>query len=133
MQRIKEAAERAKHDLSAAEVTDINLPFIASNESGPKHLTTRIARGQFESMASVLVERSLQPCRQALADAQLKPADIDEILMVGGMTRMPLVQSKVSEFSTRNQMVRLILMKLWPSGQAFRALCFRRGLRCSSS
>ncbi|MEC8051801.1 MAG: molecular chaperone DnaK [Myxococcota bacterium] len=98
MQRIKEAAERAKHDLSAAEVTDINLPFIASNESGPKHLTTRIARGQFESMASVLVERSLQPCRQALADAQLKPADIDEILMVGGMTRMPLVQSKVSEF-----------------------------------
>ena len=98
MQRIKEAAERAKHDLSAAEVTDINLPFIASNESGPKHLTTRIARGQFESMAAVLVERSLQPCRQALADAQLKPADIDEILMVGGMTRMPLVQSKVSEF-----------------------------------
>ena len=98
MQRIKEAAERAALDLSAAEVTDINLPFIASNESGPKHLTTRIARGQFESMAAVLVERSLQPCRQALADAQLKPADIDEILMVGGMTRMPLVQSKVSEF-----------------------------------
>ncbi len=98
MQRIKEAAERAKHDLSAAEVTDINLPFIASNESGPKHLTTRIARGQFETMATELIERSLQPCRQALADAQLNASDIDEILMVGGMTRMPLVQAKVSEF-----------------------------------
>ena len=80
MQRIKEAAERAKHDLSAAEVTDTNLPFIASNESGPKHLTTRIARGQFESTASVSwLNAPLQPRRQALADAQ-QPADIDEIL-----------------------------------------------------
>jgi len=98
MQRIKEAAERAKHDLSAAEVTDINLPFIASNDSGPKHLTTRLARGQFESMATELIDRSLQPCRQALADAQVKASEIDEVLMVGGMTRMPLVQSTVSEF-----------------------------------
>ncbi len=98
LQRLKEAAERAKHELSVALETDINLPFLTADESGPKHLNVSIKRTKLESLTRGLVERTLQPCEQALTDAGLKAADIDNVILVGGQTRMPLVQEKVAEF-----------------------------------
>jgi len=97
MQRLKEAAERAKKDLSQQANTDINLPFITADASGPKHLMQSIARAQFEKMVEPLVERCKKPVLAALKDASLKPNQIDEIVMVGGMTRMPLIQQMVKE------------------------------------
>lgn len=98
LQRLKEQAEKAKHELSTSLETEINLPFIASDASGPKHLETTIKRSELEILVSELIDRTLEPCKQALKDAKLKAADIDEILLVGGQTRMPLVQAKVEEF-----------------------------------
>ncbi|MDK2848032.1 MAG: molecular chaperone DnaK [Desulfuromonadales bacterium] len=98
LQRLKEAAEKAKIELSTTEQTDINLPFITADASGPKHLTMKISRARFESLVSDLVERTIEPCRQALKDAKLKTSDIDNVILVGGQTRMPLVQRKVKEF-----------------------------------
>jgi molecular chaperone DnaK len=98
LQRLKEAAEKAKIELSSTEQTDINLPFITADASGPKHLTMKISRARFESLVSDLVERTIEPCRQALKDAKLKTSDIDNVILVGGQTRMPLVQRKVKEF-----------------------------------
>jgi molecular chaperone DnaK len=98
LQRLKEAAEKAKIELSSTEQTDINLPFITADASGPKHLTLKISRARFESLVSDLVERTIEPCRQALKDAKLKTSDIDNVILVGGQTRMPLVQRKVKEF-----------------------------------
>jgi molecular chaperone DnaK len=97
LQRLKEAAERAKKDLSQQATTDINLPFITADASGPKHLQLSISRAQFERMADGLIEKCRKPVLQALADAKLKPSDIDEVVMVGGMTRMPRVQALVKE------------------------------------
>jgi molecular chaperone DnaK len=97
LQRLKEAAERAKKDLSQQATTDINLPFITADASGPKHLQMSISRAQFERMVDHLIERCRKPVMQALADAKLKPSDIDEVVMVGGMTRMPRVQALVKE------------------------------------
>jgi molecular chaperone DnaK len=97
LQRLKEAAERAKKDLSQQATTDINLPFITADASGPKHLQMSITRAQFERMADRLIEKCRKPVLQALQDAKLKPADIDEVVMVGGMTRMPKVQAMVKE------------------------------------
>ncbi|MFQ3650647.1 MAG: molecular chaperone DnaK [Gemmataceae bacterium] len=97
LQRLKEAAERAKKDLSQQATTDINLPFITADASGPKHLQLTITRAQFERMVDHLIERCRKPVMQALADAKLKPSDIDEVVMVGGMTRMPRVQALVKE------------------------------------
>jgi molecular chaperone DnaK len=101
LQRLKEQAEKAKHELSSTRETEVNLPFIASNESGPKHLETTVKRSELEILVSEIIDRTLLPCRQALADAGLKTKDIDEVLLVGGQTRMPLVQSKVAEFFGR--------------------------------
>ncbi len=98
LQRLKEQAEKAKHELSSALETEINLPFIASDESGPKHLETAIKRSDLEILVSEIVDRTLGPCQQALDDAGVKREEIDEILLVGGQTRMPMVRSKVSEF-----------------------------------
>jgi molecular chaperone DnaK len=98
LQRLKEQAEKAKHELSSSLETEINLPFIASDESGPKHLETRLKRSELEILVSEIVDRTLGPCKQALDDAGLKKEDIDEILLVGGQTRMPMVQSKVEDF-----------------------------------
>ncbi|HPF14211.1 MAG: molecular chaperone DnaK [Planctomycetes bacterium] len=98
LQRLKEACEKAKCELSSSNSTDINLPFITMDASGPKHLAMSVSRAKFESLVADLVERSIAPCRSALKDAGLKPGDIDEILMVGGSTRIPLVQQKVEEF-----------------------------------
>ena len=98
LQRLKEQAEKAKHELSSSLETEVNLPFIASDASGPKHLETRLKRSELEILVSEIIDRTLKPCQQALEDAGVKREDIDEILLVGGQTRMPLVQSKVSDF-----------------------------------
>lgn len=98
LQRIKEAAEKAKIELSSAPETEINQPFITSDASGPKHLSLKLTRSKLEELVGELVERTLEPCRKALADAKLSPSDINEVVMVGGMTRMPLVVQSVEKF-----------------------------------
>ena len=97
MQRLKEASEKAKIELSSTQETDINLPFITADQSGPKHLNIRLTRAKFEQMIEELVKRTVGPCKQALKDAGLKPADIDEVVLVGGSTRIPLVQKTVQD------------------------------------
>jgi len=97
MQRLREAAEKAKIELSTATTTDINLPFITADQTGPKHLNLKLTRAKFEQLVEDLIEKSLEPCRRALADAALKTSDIDEVVLVGGSTRIPLVQQKVKE------------------------------------
>jgi molecular chaperone DnaK len=98
VQRLKEAAEKAKIELSSTMETDINLPFITADASGPKHLTLRLSRSKFEQMIEPLVERTLEPCRQAIKDAGLEAKDIDEVILVGGSTRIPMVQKLVTDF-----------------------------------
>ncbi|MDA8955871.1 molecular chaperone DnaK [Gammaproteobacteria bacterium] len=98
LQRLKEAAEKAKIELSSAEQTEVNLPYITADSSGPKHFVHKITRAKLESLVEDLVDRSLEPLKIALKDAKLAKKDISEILLVGGQTRMPLVQKKVSEF-----------------------------------
>jgi molecular chaperone DnaK len=98
LQRLKEAAEKAKMELSATMETDINLPFITADASGPKHLNIRLSRSKLEQMIEPLVQRTLDPCRQALKDAALEPKDVDEVVLVGGSTRIPMVQKLVSDF-----------------------------------
>jgi molecular chaperone DnaK len=98
LQRLKEQAERARHELSSSLETEINLPFIASDSTGPKHLVTSFKRNELELLTEDLVERTLGPCQQAMDDANLKVSDIDEVVLVGGMTRMPLVQKRVQDF-----------------------------------
>src|SRR6266704_725506 len=95
MQRLKEAGEKAKCELSTVVETEINLPFITADASGPKHLLMKLTRAKFEPMVEDLVERSVDPCKQALRDANLTPSDIDEVVLVGGSTRVPLVQQVV--------------------------------------
>ena len=95
MQRLKEAAEKAKCELSSVAETEINLPFITADASGPKHLLTKLTRAKFEQMIEDLVERSITPCKQALKDANLSPSNIDEVVLVGGSTRVPMVQQAV--------------------------------------
>jgi len=97
LQRLKEAAERAKCELSSSLETDINLPFITADERGPKHLNIHITRDQFEALVEDLIEKLEPPCHRAMEDAGLKPDDIDKVILVGGMTRMPRVQQKVKE------------------------------------
>ncbi|MDD4995671.1 MAG: molecular chaperone DnaK [Patescibacteria group bacterium] len=98
LQRIKEAAEKAKIELSSAQDTEINQPFITSDASGPKHLVMKMNRAKLEELVGDLVEKTLEPCRRALADAGLKTSEIEEVVLVGGMTRMPLVLKRVEEF-----------------------------------
>ncbi|MDD2257831.1 molecular chaperone DnaK [Candidatus Falkowbacteria bacterium] len=98
LQRIKESAEKAKIELSTAQETEINQPFIATDENGPKHLVKKITRAKLESLVIDLVEKTLEPCRKSLADAGFKVEEIEEVILVGGMTRMPLVVQKVKEF-----------------------------------
>ncbi|MDP6739125.1 MAG: molecular chaperone DnaK [Planctomycetota bacterium] len=98
LQRLKEACEKAKIELSTGTATDVNLPFITADASGPKHLQVAVSRQKFESLIEPLVERSIEPCRKALADAGIEPGQIDDVLLVGGSTRVPLVQEKVKAF-----------------------------------
>ncbi len=98
LQRLKESAEKAKHELSTTTETEINQPFITTDASGPKHLVLKLSRAKLEQLVGDLIEQTLEPTKKALADAGLKPSDINEVVMVGGMTRMPLVQSTVEKF-----------------------------------
>jgi molecular chaperone DnaK len=98
LQRLKEASERAKHELSSATETEINLPFITADQTGPKHLIETLDRATLDSLVGDLIDRSIEPCRQALKDANLQPNAIHQVLLVGGMTRMPKVQERVREF-----------------------------------
>lgn len=97
LQRLKEAAEKAKIELSSATQTDVNLPFITADATGPKHLNIKLTRAKLESLVDDLIERTVAPCQKALADAGLKASEISEVILVGGMTRMPKVQEKVKE------------------------------------
>jgi molecular chaperone DnaK len=98
MQRLKEAAEKAKIELSSAVSTDINLPFLTADQTGPKHLNLSMTRSKFEQLVGDIIEKTLGPCRKALEDSKLQLKEIDEVLLVGGSTRIPLVQQKVKEF-----------------------------------
>jgi len=98
LQRLKEAAERAKIELSSAQTTEVNLPFITADATGPKHLVKSISRADLEKLVESLIKRTFDPCKKALADAGVKAADIDEVVLVGGMTRMPRVRDVVKEF-----------------------------------
>ncbi|HIF91991.1 MAG: molecular chaperone DnaK [Myxococcales bacterium] len=102
VQRLREAAEKAKIELSTAQTTDINLPYITADSTGPKHLTLKLSRAKFEQLIEDLVERSLEPCRRALSDSGLSASEIDEIVLVGGTTRVPLVQQKVAALFGRD-------------------------------
>src|SRR4029078_234413 len=98
LQRLKEAAEKAKIELSSAMQTEVNLPFITADQTGPKHLTIKLTRAKLESLVDDLIERTMEPCRKALKDAGLKASEINEVILVGGMTRMPKIIEKVKEF-----------------------------------
>ncbi len=98
LQRLKEAAEKAKIELSSVQETSINLPYITVGAGGPVHLDMRLSRAKLEQMMAPLVERSMEPVRKALADAKKSPKDIDEVVLVGGSTRIPLVQETVKKF-----------------------------------
>ena len=97
MQRLKEAAEKAKIELSTAQQSEINLPFVTADASGPKHLTLSLSRAKLEQLVEDIVKRSVAPCRQALKDAGMQPGDVDEVVLVGGQTRMPIVQKVVED------------------------------------
>jgi molecular chaperone DnaK len=101
LQRLKEAAEKAKIELSSATQTEVNLPFITADASGPKHLTMKLTRAKLEALVDALIERTMEPCRKALKDADVTAGEIDEVILVGGMTRMPKVVEKVKEFFGR--------------------------------
>ena len=98
LQRLKEGAEKAKIELSTVLETDISLPFITADQSGPKHLQTKLTRAKFEQLVDDLLQRSMGPVKQALADAGLGPADIHEVVLVGGSTRVPKIQQLVKAF-----------------------------------
>jgi molecular chaperone DnaK len=98
LQRLKEAAEKAKKDLSTSMETEVNLPFITADQNGPKHFLIKLSRAKLESLVGDLVDRTIDPCNKALTDAGLSPSQIDEVILVGGMTRMPLVQQVVGKF-----------------------------------
>src|SRR5512147_535663 len=97
LQRLREAAEKAKIELSSAQSTDINLPYITADKTGPKHMTMKLTRAKFEQLVEDLIDRTLEPCRMALKDSGFSAGDIHEVILVGGMTRMPLVQQKVKQ------------------------------------
>ncbi len=101
LQRLKDAAEKAKIELSSSQQTEINLPYITADASGPKHLAVKITRAKFESLVEELIEQSIEPCRTAIKDAGVKVSDIDDVILVGGQSRMPKVQEKVREFFGR--------------------------------
>jgi molecular chaperone DnaK len=101
LQRLKEAAEKAKIELSSAQQTEINLPFITADKSGPKHLTMKLTRAKLESLVDDLIQKTIEPCKSAIKDAGLQAAEIDEVVLVGGMTRMPKVQEVVKQLFGR--------------------------------
>ena len=103
LQRLKEAAEKAKIELSSSAQTEINLPFITADQGGPKHLNMKLTRAKLEQLVDDLIKRTLEPCKAALKDAGVKAGEIDEVVLVGGMTRMPKVQETVKSSSARSR------------------------------
>ena len=103
LQRLKEAAEKAKIELSNGQQAEINLPYITADATGPKHLNVKISRAKLESLVEDLVSGTLKPCAQALKDADLDASEIDEVILVGGSTRIPAVQEKVEKFFAQIQ------------------------------
>lgn len=101
MQRLKEAAEKAKCELSSSVQTDINLPYLTMDASGPKHMNLKLTRAKFESLVNDLIKKTVDPCKKAMQDAEVKKSDIGEVILVGGMTRMPKVQETVQEIFGR--------------------------------
>ncbi|MDG1436907.1 MAG: molecular chaperone DnaK [Rickettsiaceae bacterium] len=101
LQRLKDAAEKAKKELSSSQQTDVNLPYITADASGPKHMNIKLTRAKLESLVMELIDRSIEPCKKALKDAGIKSSEIDEVILVGGMTRMPKVIEKVKDFFGR--------------------------------
>lgn len=97
LQRLKDAAEKAKIELSSSQQTEVNLPYITADASGPKHLAVKITRAKLESLVEELIERTIEPCRIAIKDAGLSVSEIADVILVGGQTRMPKVQDKVKE------------------------------------
>src|SRR5207249_10302523 len=97
LQRLKEAAEKAKMELSTLQETEITLPYVTADATGPKHLNMKLTRAKFESLVGDILQRSMGPCKQALSDAGVKASDIDEVVLVGGTTRIPKVQQLVRE------------------------------------
>ena len=112
LQRLKEAAEKAKIELSSAEQTDINLPFITADKTGPKHINIKMTRAKLEALVEDLIAKTMPPCKTALKDAGITANEVDEVVMVGGMTRMPKVIQEVKNFLVKNQIKALIPMKL---------------------
>src|SRR2546422_100604 len=98
LQRLKEAAEKAKIELSSTASTDINLPFITADQTGPKHLTMTLQRAKFEQLVGDIIQKTMGPLKQAIADASISPKDIDEVVLVGGSTRIPMVQKLVQDY-----------------------------------
>ncbi len=127
LQRLKEAAEKAKIELSTTMQAEINLPYITADATGPKHLVLTLTRAKLEQLTDDLVQRSLSPVKQALNDANLTTKDIDEIVLVGGMTRMPKIQSEVEKMFGKEPTRALIPMKLWPLVPQSRQVFGRRG------
>ena len=112
LQRLKEAAEKAKIELSSATQTEINLPFITADKTGPKHVNLKFTRAKLEALVEKLIERTLAPCKTALKDSGFSAAEINEVVLVGGMTRMPKVIETVKNFLAKIQTKVLIQMKL---------------------
>ena len=134
LQRLKEAAEKAKIELSGVTQTEVNLPFITADATGPKHLTMKITRAKFEALVDDLVQKTIEPCQKALKDAGLKAADIDEVVLVGGMTRMPKVIEKVKSFFGKEPHKGVNPDEVgWQSVRPCRRACCRAKSRTSSS
>ena len=121
LQRLKEAAEKAKIELSSSTQTEINLPYITADASGPKHLTLKLTRAKFEALVDELIKRTIKPCEAALKDAGLSASEIDEVVLVGGMTRMPKVQAAVKQFFGKEPHKGVNPMKWLPWVLPFRA------------
>jgi molecular chaperone DnaK len=132
LQRLTEAAEKAKIELSSTLETTISLPFITADASGPKHLEMKLTRAKFEQLTADLVERCIGPVKQALADAKITERDIDEVILVGGATRMPAVQALVRRLTAEKSPInRSTPTRLWPSARRFKRGCWPEKLKTS--
>ncbi len=125
LQRLKEAAEKAKIELSSALETEINLPYITADASGPKHLNVKLSRSKLEQLVDNLIQRTIKPCENALKDAGLKASEINEVILVGGMTRMPKVIETVKNSLIKSQIKVLIQMKLWHLELQFKQVYYK--------
>ena len=123
MQRLKDAAEKAKIELSSNQQTDINLPYITADAKGPKHLAIKLTRAKLEALVEDLVTRTVEPCKIALKDAGLSDREINDVILVGGQTRMPKVQEVVKISSARSRARTSTRTKPWRSAPRSRAVC----------